>query len=129
MAATFAVSYPNSPAPIDFTAGNELIIYGTITLSGSYVAHGDTLSLLGFDEVKSSYPPIMAQIWEQPAAGVTASGYTLIFVPGTTQGNGVIQIFDSGGAAGNPGAELAAGAYPAGLTGAVIKCRVFFLSL
>lgn len=128
MAALFTPTY-NTPAPIDFTAGNELIIYGTITLSGSYVAHGDALSFLGFDVIKSSYPPFMVQIFETPAAGVTASGYVLQFSPGTTQGNGVIQIFTTGTASGDALNELAAGAYPAALTGAVIMCRASFLNL
>lgn len=128
MAASFSPNY-NTPAPIDFTAGNQLIIYGTITLTGSYVAHGDTVSFLGFDVIKSSYPPIHVEVYETPAAGVSASGFSFQFIPGTTQGNGVLQIFATGTAAGDPSNELAAGAYPAGLTGAVIACRASFLNL
>lgn len=128
MSAAFTPSY-KLPAPIDFTAGNQLIISGAVALTGNYVTHGDVLSFLGFDVIKSSYPPLRVELFETPAAGVTASGYVLQFVPGTTQGNGVIQIFDTGAASGDPLTELAAGAYPAGLTGAIIGCRAWFLNL
>lgn len=128
MAATFTPNY-NTPAPIDFTAGNQLIISGTVALTGSYVTHGDVLSFLGFDVIKSSYPPLRVELFETPAAGTSVSGFTLVFVPGTTQGNGVIQVFGTGASAGAAGQELAAGAYPGGLTGAVISCRAWFLNL
>lgn len=131
MSAIFTPNY-NLPAPIDFTAGSQLIISGSIALSGNYgsgSSHGDTLSFLGFDLIKSSYPPLRVEFFETPAAGASASGFVLQFNPGTTQGNGVLQVF-TGAAAQSPLTELTQGsAYPAGLTGAVIQCRAWFQNL
>lgn len=107
---------------------NQLIVDGTLTLSGNYVAHGDAINLTGFDAIKAQSAPTRIEVYEQPAAGVSASGFVLEGVPGTTQANGVLQVFETGAAASNPLSEMAAGAYPAGLTGAVVKFRAWFPS-
>jgi hypothetical protein len=106
----------------------QLIVDGTLTLSGNYVAHGDAIDLTGIDLIKSQLPPTRIQVYEQPAAGASASGYVLVGVPGAAQNNGVLQVFETGAAASDPLSELAAGAYPAGLTGAVIKFTAWFPS-
>ncbi len=77
---------------------NQFIVDGTLTLSGNYVAHGDTINLTGFDAVKAQGAPTR------------------------------IEVFETGAAASDPLSELAAGAYPAGLTGAVVKFRAWIPS-
>lgn len=107
---------------------NQFIVDGTLTLSGNYVAHGDTINLTGFDAVKAQGAPTRIEVFEQPAAGASASGYVLQGIAGSTQANGVLQVFETGAAASDPLSELAAGAYPAGLTGAVVKFRAWIPS-
>lgn len=117
----------NTPFPADFSGGGTLTVYGTLTASGNYVTHGDTMAFLD-DRIKSDYPPLWVDVSEAPAAGISASGFRFVFVPGTTQANGVLQVF-TGSAAQSASAELSAGAYPAGLTGAVLIFRATFISL
>lgn len=102
------------------------IARGSITLSGSYATHGDTLDLSQLFGVQSRKAPVEVRVFEAPAAGTSPSGYVYIFCPGTDGTNGKLTIFTTGTAAGDPLNELAAGAYPAGLTGATIKFVAFF---
>jgi len=119
---------------VDFT-GNQLLVSGTLTLTGNYGSsgsHGDTVSFLGFDQVKSSYPPNSVSIFETPAAGTSASGFVYSFSPGTTQGNGVMQVFGTPatGGATTPLTEYTqAAAYSAGLLAAKISFRAWFPNL
>jgi hypothetical protein len=83
--------------------GKKLFVMGTIAGSGSYVTGGDTLNLQSLG-IKSSQVPFQAWI------GGT-SGYAFGWVPGTTQANGKVKISTTAAT------ELAAGAYPAGITG------------
>ena len=77
----------------DFTS-NQFIVNGTLTTSGNYVVHGSTLDLSATG-VPSSVAPLSAEVWEQAASGSSNSGWQYQFVPGTTQANGVLQIFNS----------------------------------
>ena len=108
------------------TTQNEQIVDGTIALSGNYggaSTHGDTLSFAGFDQIKSSQVPRKVEIFEAPPAGTSATGDTFQFSPGTTQANGVMQVFAAG-------AEYTeASAYSAGLLAAVLRFRAWFPSL
>ena len=113
-----------------------LIAYGTLAVSGNYVAHGDPVDFSGMaasnpgincDLIKTQQPPDVVDIYEKPAAGVSASGYVYIFAPGTTTANGVMQVFQSAGSAA-PQAELGAGAYPGGVP-ATLYFQAFFPSL
>ena len=106
-----------------------IIVKFTIAVTGSYATHGDTLSFSGFDDVKSNEPPLFVKIFETPASGTSASGFVYEFIPGTTLANGVVQIFGSGASSGSALTELAAGAYPAGITGASLNCLAYFISL
>lgn len=108
---------------------NQFIVYGTITLSGSYPAHGETVNLSTFDLIKSGSPANAMSAFEAPAAGVSASGYVLVLVPGATLATNKLQIFTSNGAAAAALAEFPAGAYGSPLTGAVIKFQAFIPSL
>jgi hypothetical protein len=109
----------------------HLIVDGTLALSGNYgggATHGDTLSFAGFDAIKSSSVPARVEIFEAPPAGTSATGYVYNFSPGTTQANGVMQVF-TGGAAQSGLTELTQGsAYSAGAQAAALKFRAFFPS-
>lgn len=110
----------------DFTAGNEIVLLGTLTLTANYgggATNGDTINFSGLDQVKSSSVPTQIDIYEAPAAGTAATGYSFIFAPGTTQANGVVQLF-------NGTTQYTQGsAYSAGQLGAVIKFRAYFPNL
>lgn len=103
-----------------------LRVYGTISASGSYTALGDPLSFSGIDLIKSSLPPIMVSIQSQKSGGVT--GYDYRYNPGTTLANGKFQVFVETATAGSAHSELAAGAYPAGVTGDTIFFEAIFLN-
>lgn len=112
---------------------NEIIVSGTIALTGNYgggATHGDTLSFLNQDSIKSGSPPALVEIFETPPAGTSATGFRYTFSPGTDQGNGVLQVFGTGAAAGAASQEYTQGsAYSAPLLAAVIKFRAFFSRL
>ena len=80
---------------VDFTSGGSLLVTVTITTSGTYATHGVTLDLSQLG-ITSEYAPNPTECYETPAAGSSASGYTYLFIPGTTQANGVVQSFLGG---------------------------------
>jgi lysozyme family protein len=108
---------------------NQFLIQGTIVLSGSYAANGDTVSFAA-DVVKTDQPPTFVEIAEQPATGTLASGFVYRYAVGSSPANGALQVFEVPAAAAlttaEPLSELAAGAYPAGLTGAKLIFRASF---
>lgn len=112
---------------------NRVHVSGTITLTDNYgggATHGDTLSFLNLDQIKSENPPLRVEIFEAPAAGTSATGYSYSFSPGTGLDNGVLQVFGTGAAAGDPAQEYAEGtAYDAALLAAVIKFEATFQRL
>lgn len=114
------------------TTQNEIVVDGTLTLTGNYgggSTHGDTLNLSGLD-IKSGSVPTRVAIWEAPAAGTSATGYSYNFSPGTTQANGVMQVFGTGASSGAAGTEYTQGsAYSAPLLAAVVKFKAWFASL
>jgi hypothetical protein len=72
-----------------------------LTTSGSYsTGGGDTLSLIGI--VPSNSVPVFVDIQEMPSTGTVASGLLFRFAVGTTQANGKMQIFQSGGTVAAP---------------------------
>lgn len=112
----------------------DFLVRGVITASGSYTTGGDTLDFtaasfgLGVDGIKSSFPPASMQIFSQQAAGSGAvSQYWYRGLKGTTQANNAMQVI-TGAAAQSPGAELAAGAYPAAVIADVIEFEATFPS-
>lgn len=108
--------------------GQKLIyVFGTIALTGNYVAGGDLISWL-LDALKTGYIPVQVQFFSQSAAA-GHSGYQYYWRPGTTLANGKIQVETTGNGAGNPLQELAAGAYPAAITGDTIAFAAVFLRL
>jgi len=123
MAITFTVDSFQS------TDQSSFIVEGALAFTGNYVTGGDTLNFqnavgapgLGADAIKSSLLPHFADIIERPVAGTSGTGYTFLYCAGTNQTNCAVQIF-------NGTTQLAAGAYPAGITGAVIRARFEFLA-
>lgn len=107
--------------------GQKLVyIYGTIVASGNYTTGGDTLDFTTlFDLVKTDYIPVQVTAWSQSSAS-GHSGYSYYWRPGSALNNGRIQVLTTGTGSGQPLVELAAGAYPAGITGDTIAfCAVF----
>lgn len=115
MAATItAIIAPQNPD----TTGREIIVDGTVVLSGSYVTHGDAFNLqqLG-DFLKSSQLPTRVTVWEDPAAGTSPTFAQFVFCPGTTQANGLLAI-------GIDGSEATAEAYSTLFSGGLPTLRV-----
>ena len=74
---------------------NNFIVRGTVTLTASYSTGGDALSFASQDQIKSSSVPIAVRLFETtPAANGAGSGYAFNFLPGTTQANGVLTVFN-----------------------------------
>jgi hypothetical protein len=104
------------------TTERELLVDGTVVLSGSYTVHGDTCNLqqLG-DLVKSSQLPTRVTVWEVPAAGTSPTFAQFVFCPGTTQLNGLLAIAIDGT---ELTAETYASAFPSGLP--TLRIRAWF---
>lgn len=75
---------------------NVFEIFGSITISGSYVTNGVTFDLTPLGAQSGALPDYV-EIIEMPASGVVGSGYKFIYALGTTQANGKIQAFSTGG--------------------------------
>lgn len=97
--------------------GKLIYVTGTIVASGNYVTGGDTLDLSDF-KIKSNRVPLFVSI-------VGKAGYIYGFDYGTTIANGKMLTFENG-AVNTPHAQIAAAAYPAGVTGDVIKIFAIF---
>jgi hypothetical protein len=105
-----------------------LTVFGTLTWSASpatYTAGGNVMSFLGFDDIKSGSLPL----WVDVVSAKTAGGlnlYIYSYSPGTTQGNGTLQIF-TGAAAQTALTELTNGAaIPSGVSGDTIIFKAIF---
>lgn len=116
---------------------NQAIVTGTIVLTGNYggaSTHGDTLSFAGVTNMAVPYQslPTFVEIYEFPPAGTSGSGYQYGFAVGTTQANGVLQVFgtaSAGTAITAPPEYTEAAAYSASLLAAVIRFIAYFPSL
>jgi hypothetical protein len=71
---------------------DSIIAIGTIAFAGSFASNGDVLdlSLLG---VPSGQIPLVSFYETTPAPG-PAKGAAWVYVPGTTQANGLIEAFN-----------------------------------
>jgi hypothetical protein len=96
----FAISITSVDA-----AADNVHIFGTLTASGSYTTGGDTLDFttVGSQVLASSAP---VQVW---IGGSTGDSYS--WIKGTALNNQKIKINSASAS------ELAAGAYPARITG------------
>ena len=102
-------------------SGKSVYLTVTMTFSGSYSTGGDTID---FTTVAGKgYLGRVFQASKPPLYGYAAGsgGYSFGLIPGTTLANGKIKISTTAAT------ELAAGAYPAGITGdANIYCTATF---
>jgi hypothetical protein len=96
--------------------GQRIHVAGTVAASGSYATGGDTLDLSGLGAlgVPTAQPPVKGT-----GAMDGLAGYDYCFSPGAAPDANKVKIFEQGASAG-AFAELAAGAYPAGITGDTI---------
>lgn len=120
MAIAVALNTNQLPNATDRTQ-NEVFVDGTLTLSGTYPTNGDTLSFGGLG-IPSNQLPNKVEIYEATPAAGPASGYAFIFLPGTTQFNGLMEVF-------NGTTQLTTGAYgtpPFAITGFTLKFRAWF---
>jgi hypothetical protein len=119
MAATITpIIAPQNPD----TTGRQIIVDGTVALSGSYTVHGDTLNLQQFgDLLKSSQLPTRVIVWEAPAAATSPTFAQFVFCPGSTQLNGLLAIAIAGT---ELTAETYAAAFPSGLP--TLRIRAWF---
>lgn len=106
---------------------NHQVLFGTFTLSGSYTTDGDTVSFGSTAGLLSSSPPDWIQVFEQPAAASAALGFNYIFAPGTTNANGLLQIFGSGVASTDGGTQIASGVY-SGTTPSLSAAVLYFVA-
>ncbi len=107
----------NLPANnVDSTANNFINVSGTLTFSGSYATGGDTLD---FTPVMSLIPTSQApiQIFAQSQNG---SFNAYVPVQGSSFNNWKLKIAAPGGT------EIAAGAYPASVTGDIVTWQGIF---
>ena len=146
MAATIAIlgivtngsSFSAGSQVSDFTA-KMVVMYGTITLSGSYPAHGDPLSFTNLSSEFSygNQTPTFVDIKELVVAGGTPAGFVYNYNPGPTlaaptQAGGVLQILGTGTASQDGLNELIAGTYAGqtpSLNGTVLWFRAEFSRL
>lgn len=108
---------------------SALRVYGKIAASGTYTTGGDTLSFAGFDQIKANSIPLFVSVQSQNSAG--HSGWEYGFTPGTTLANSKMQVLGQQPTSASAGvialSELAAGSYPASITGDVILFEAVFL--
>lgn len=94
--------------------GGDVLLLVLCTLSGNYpaAAAGETIDLT---TVTNTLGKDIEGFFENPSAGgifnASLGGYDAALIPGTTLSNWKLHIWTSGGT------ELAAGAYPAAITG------------
>jgi hypothetical protein len=89
------------------TAADNLYIFGTVVVSGSYATGGDTFDFTTVaSALEASQAPL--QVW---IGGTTGDGYSFVRAAPATLANGKIKINTASNT------ELAAGAYLARITG------------
>jgi hypothetical protein len=103
-------------------SGKTLYVCATLTFSGNYTTGGDTLDLTTL--IGQQYLSKVAVFGKLPLYGFisgSTSGFLYSWIVGTTLSNGKVQITGQQPTSATTGiialSELAAGAYPAGITG------------
>ncbi len=100
-------------------------IQGTATFSGSYVAGGEAINWLTITSFEGgtallntlSTAPVWVEFIQTSPANTSPLWYQLVYNFTTNK----LQVVTTGAAAGAGSAELAAGAYPAQMTGAGVS--------
>jgi len=88
-------------------AADNIYVFGTLAASGSYSSGGDTLDFTAIaNQVAASQAPV--QVW---VGGSTGDAYSFIRAGSPTLANGKLKVNTASNT------ELAAGAYPARITG------------
>lgn len=105
------------------TTQEGIIVEGTLVPSGNYATGGDTVDFSALSLPTNANARGLIEVAEQPANGTTPKGYMFWMIAGKTLKDWLLWIAT---AAGQPPTELAAGAYPDGLTGSTIQFRAFF---
>ena len=104
-------------------AADSLYVRGSVSASGSYTAGGDTLDFSGKGDLPASTPPRDVFIH-----GV--SGFVYEFVRGATLTNNKVKVRGQQPTSATTGVialdEIAAAAYPAGVTGDTISFLAVF---
>ena len=96
---------------IDHTKGAFQAYFG-VTLTGSFASNGDTLDLSQLG-VQSNSAPVCVEFIEITPAPGPLKGATWLYVPGTSQANGLLEAFNGTTqltASGNTYASLSLGA-------------------
>jgi len=79
----------------------QIIVDGTVVLSGNYGVGGSTGDVLNLtqlgDLLKTSQLPTKVEVWEAPAAGTAPTFAQFVFSPGTTLANGLLSIAEVAG--------------------------------
>jgi hypothetical protein len=114
-----AVTMRTAQPTLDTTKSTQ-VVRGSIALTGSYPAGGDTINLSGFP-TQSAQVPVVVWFTETPTStGTVPSGYEFYYQPGTNPSNGKLRIMN-----GTTG-EFATGAYNAALLAALITFEAIF---
>lgn len=92
MAASASLNPNQLPNAFDMTQ-QEVLVDGIITLSGNYTGPGDTLNLAGLG-IPSNQLPTEVRIFETTPIPGPQSGWAFRYVPGTTQANGLLELFN-----------------------------------
>ena len=108
---------------IDNTPG-RFVVEGTISYSGSYPTNGDTLDLSQLGVPSDQVPTSVEIVEVTPAASKPAYGANFVYLPGSTQANGVVEIF-------NGTTEITTGTYASifGTVPVALFFRAWFPSL
>ena len=101
------------PNNVDSSASNFIYAVATLTFSGNYVSGGDTLDFTQIANQLASDTIVQAFAESQNGN----SGY-YIPVQGAALNNWKLKAFVGGGT------EVAAGAYPAGVTGDIVQLSI-----
>jgi hypothetical protein len=129
----------NTGLPIGLDESQKTFrLFFTVTLTGSYVAGGFTLDLTqlftalaggpGANLITAANPLVVRLQSARPSSSPQTNQYEYSYAPGTTQANGLMQIF-TGAAAQTALTELSNGALPAGVLADVIQCEAVFPKL
>jgi len=106
-----AISLPSNN--VDSSASNFIYALATLTFSGSYPAGGDTLD---FTSVAGVLPS--SQVLQAFAESQNGNAGYYVAVQGAALNNWKLKCFAGGGT------EIAAGAYPASVTGDIVQLTV-----
>lgn len=108
--------------------GKEMVCEGTIVASGNYATGGDTLDLTPFAAGVSGRNFGIASPPKYVIACNGFAGYVYQVKIGTALNNSLMKVLQSAGSAA-PLAEIAASAYPGGVTGDTITIVLVFKKL